>query len=245
MFGFKISKDAKLSMLPFSTHEERQMFLQAVVTKMKAGGKAQLSPHEAFFQCAASVPDLSLHLVSPLGRGHHRDVAVTAAIQIMHIPGIGVAGVVVGFEQIDPALWSLRVQMSTPVGNKTPSLASMSAVSLEDDHTQCACAECRSNPALATSRLSEDDRSSTMESGDDLGYITPLAQQLVFELQEQRRLGLAPYRGALYEKRSNALYEERSKISLPLVKRSFDRNAGLPAHLQITAAPASSCSSGG
>ena len=54
------------------------------------------------------------------------------------------------------------------------------------------------------------------------------AQQLVFELQEQRRLGLVTYRGPLHEERSDVLYEERSESSLPMSEGSFDGDASCP-----------------
>eukprot|EP00622_Pseudochattonella_farcimen_P006150 FR741913.1.p1 GENE.FR741913.1~~FR741913.1.p1 ORF type:complete len:311 (+),score=5.68 FR741913.1:131-934(+) len=148
-----------------------------------------------------SEPDVLLHLVTPIGQGHHRDVAVTATIQIMHVSGKGVAAIVMGFEQVDPQLWSLRVGPNAELQHDQQTLPSMSSVSYEDEVNMCPCHECRSDASsicskmrrkLMSSNMSESDRSSTVVTGQDEHDIPLLAQLFVAELKHSRSLGLAP-----------------------------------------------------
>ena len=179
MFGFTISTGAKLSTLPFGSDNVRKVFMDAVITKVSLAGKeggSLHSPYQAKHWCEMSEPDVLLHLVAPIGQGHHRDVAVTATIQIMHVSGKGVAAIVMGFEQVDPQLWSLRVGPNAELEHDQQTLPSMSSVSYEDEVNMCACPECRSDATsicsnmrwkLMSSNMSESDRSSTVVTGQD------------------------------------------------------------------------------
>ena len=191
MFGFKISSGTELATLPFSSSDGRKMFTDAVTCQMKSGATGEHEQgesrtlHQAKQLCELSVPDLLLHLVTPIGHGPHRDMAVTATTQAMHVPGMGVAAIVMGFEQIDPQLWSLRV--FKPAGcQHQESAFSVSGLSYDDEVNLCACEECRSDATSSCSRMkqgrgdfrsrmSESDRGSSIAAGaEELGYHAPL-----------------------------------------------------------------------
>ena len=125
--------------------------MAALIAGMKdasvVGEKQALpKPQQAFHLCGSAAPSVILHLITSVGIGQRRDVAVTANIQTMHVRRVGVATIVMGFEHVDPQLLSLRE------GVPQPTLPSMSSVTFEDDVCSvtfeevkvCMCPECRS-----------------------------------------------------------------------------------------------------
>ena len=94
-------------------------------------------PQQAFHLCASAAPSIMLHLITSVGIGQHRDVAVTASIQTMRVARAGVAMIVMGFEHVDPQLLSLREGVPRAAKHvefeDQPTLPSMSSVTFEDD----------------------------------------------------------------------------------------------------------------
>lgn len=97
--------------------------MDTIATKMRHIAEAQmhapedheilLRPHEAFPMCFSSSPDVLLHLVASIGSGHHRDVAVAVAVQVMYIPETGIAAMCVGVGEVDPDLEGLCASIPT------------------------------------------------------------------------------------------------------------------------------------
>eukprot|EP00622_Pseudochattonella_farcimen_P007634 FR743662.1.p1 GENE.FR743662.1~~FR743662.1.p1 ORF type:complete len:170 (+),score=13.69 FR743662.1:264-773(+) len=116
--------------------------MAALIAGMKdasvVGEKQALpKPQQAFHLCASAAPSIMLHLITSVGIGQYRAVAVTASIQTMYVPRVGVAMIVMGFEHVDPQLLSLREGVSRAAKHAEfedqPTLPSMSSVTFEDD----------------------------------------------------------------------------------------------------------------
>ena len=109
IFGIDVQNGENVAALPFGSPNDRDQFVAAVVARIKdvpdLGGQAALpKPHQALLLCTTVEPNVVLHLITSTGTGQHRNVAITANIQVMHAPGVGVATLVMGFDQFDPHL---------------------------------------------------------------------------------------------------------------------------------------------
>ena len=144
--------------------------MAALIAGMKdasvVGEKQALpKPQQAFHLCGSAAPSVILHLITSVGIGQHRDVAVTASIQTMHVPRVGVAMIVMGFERVDPQLLSLREGVPRAAKHvkvkDQPTLPSMSSVTFEDD----VCPVARS------------------VTGDSEGYACPTISSVTYEAE--------------------------------------------------------------
>ena len=169
MFGIDVQDGEDLAALPFSSPYDRDQFVAAVVARIKdvpdlQGQAALPKPHQALLSCTTVAPNVVLHLKTSTGIGQDQNVAVTANITVMQAPGVGVATVVMGFDQIDPHLLSLRPGAAEHAKTIPPQSMSsvtfedacptVSSVTFEDGINLCTCPECRSG-ASASSRWEE------------------------------------------------------------------------------------------
>ena len=153
MFGIDVQDGEDLAALPFSSPYDRDQFVAAVVARIKdvpdlEGQAALPKPHQALQMslCTTVAPNVVLHLETSTGIGQYRNVAISANITVMQAPGVGVATMVMGFDQIDPDLLSLR-----PGAAFEDACPTVSSVTFEDHSNHCNCPECRSG-ASASSR---------------------------------------------------------------------------------------------
>ena len=141
IFGITVQNAENVATLPFGSPYDREQFMAALVAGLTDAsdlGEENLpNPQQALQLCASVAPKVLLHLITSVGIGQHRDVAVTVSIQSMLAPGVGVAMIVMGFEQVDPQLLSLREGMPSTAKHvkfeDQPDLPTVSSVTFEDD----------------------------------------------------------------------------------------------------------------
>ena len=152
IFGITVQNAENVVTLPFGSPYDREQFMAALVAGLtdasNLGEETLPNPQQAFHLCASVPPKVLLHMITSVGIGQHRDVAVSASIQIMLAPRVGVAIIVMGFEQVDPQLLSLREGMPSTAKHvkfeDQPDLPTVSSVTFEDDSVNvCECPECR------------------------------------------------------------------------------------------------------
>ena len=162
IFGIDVQNGEDVAALPFGSPYDRDQFMAAVVARIKDApdleGQAALpKPPQALLLCTTAAPNVVLHL-----KTQYRNVAITANISVMQAPGVGVATLVMGFDQIDPDLLSLRPEAAGHANSIPPQTVSavtfedtcptVSSVTFDDDIDLCRCPECRSG-ASASSRM--------------------------------------------------------------------------------------------